>query len=390
MLLISILAASSAGASNLDSLKNVIEKSVFEDSHDARLRYFGILVHENRLAEADSFIHQCLELSKEQDDLTSQVQYSLSTSILQRQYLNYDSAYSILFRCLDKINAIEERDSMLQQIYNLFGIYLYDKGDALDAILYFNKAVSVCTTRSPNSPFLVHAYNNLAVMSLNIEQYEDGLKYCNLAQRLVDANEGYTKLKLFHNKALIYSKLGQHDSASFYFDLSFQQLKITPAPAIEILGLSEYMTNGKALEDKALQDSIAQKLHMKLNGIDGMTMENYFALSSFSTMHEGRGDLDSAIFYAREAYRVAEQQGISFKQREAAGALISLYGLVNEKDSIIRYLNIHRALTNSIDNERDKLKLLELRSRLNLWAKDRIIFEERAELESEKSRKRMF
>jgi tetratricopeptide (TPR) repeat protein len=225
----------------IDSLKQELKELPFGGSHEARSALFYKLIAKNRISEAGDLAAVSIEKSLEAEDQTGAAQYRIYLSVTQRFQLNYDSAYQVLFTVLEQIHDIDHSDSILSQVYNLFGVYLFDRGQTTDAYLYFKKAAVLCEKYEVATNLLVHIYNNLAVISLNIGEDSTGLVYCNKAADLNwDGNESL-RFKINHNKVLVFLSLSNCDSALHYYNLADKQLRGMVDKGQIILALSDYL-----------------------------------------------------------------------------------------------------------------------------------------------------
>ena len=128
----------------IDSLRNDIRTKAFEESHAQRKALIRELINYNHVQEAEILIDSSILKCQELNDQTGQAQYKVLKAVCCRYQQSYDTAYTILFDCLEKLSGVEHRDSILQQIYNLFGVFLYDRGQIMAAFLKYNNASMVC------------------------------------------------------------------------------------------------------------------------------------------------------------------------------------------------------------------------------------------------------
>lgn len=372
----------------IDSLKAVVQEKDFKDSHEDRLDLFSLLINHSRKEEARELIYSSLAQSRKGDDFTAIAQYRVLASVSERFDLNFDSAYSLLFSCLEDLQEIEHRDSILQQVYNLFGVFLYDRGQTMDAMLYFKKAAMICEESNPSKDFLKHVYNNLAVMSFNFERNEEAIEYCRKARKINKGDDRNLAAMIDYNMALALWDNGDHDSAIFYHEKTLARSE-KDASGLRMYFLFGYLK--AAIEGNLSNaDTLYQQLYEVLSDKDELALQRSQSLLIMGNYHKSRDQFDSARYYYQLSYLEGGKHELLHRQIEAAEVLSKYYKKSGNKDSALFYLNQCHVLTDSMHSESDHRQLLEMERNLSIWEIDRVVNSGITRLDREKSRKQLF
>jgi AraC-like DNA-binding protein len=377
-------------SSYIDSLRQQLETLPLDQSHDTRSKLFKEYIRTNDISEASKFVKACLLQSEEADDRMAVAQYQIFSSVAQRYSMNYDSAYHLLFTCLQNIHELENKDSILCQVYNLFGVYLTDKGQKADSYLYFKKAAMICEESQTESSFLVHVYSNLAVMSLSTGNYEEGLEYCRKAYALSREVDTEIRFTINNNRALLLVGLGQCDSAVYYYSKVLKAVEKGVEIGPSIFALADYLKSSMACPDLNQTKAISVQLTDVLERSEGLVIAQsygYLCLGNYME-HMGRNDL--AIDYYQKAHTLAEESRIWNRKSDALHSLGLFYSKNEEKDSAIKYLLLYKSSIDSGLVNSDRRDLSETERELTLWNINREKNEISAKVKHERLETRYF
>jgi signal transduction histidine kinase len=305
--------ALNTNAQNTDSLKQAlaVEK---EDTKKVEILFSLYSHYANAYPDsALPYIQQAYQLSKDiKFDIG--VRYSLGamSEMAQRlnnykQALNYDLMLLPLFVKAKDTAGIGFTLTSIGNIYS-------DLHDLKNSLLFYHKALNIMTAYSDTLHLITLFYAGISGIYEQYNQLDSALYYANQAYQL-DPDYGYGLIKM----AIAYARLGKDDLA-----LEFYKKAIPPN----------------------LRDNLRTDLINIYNGI--------------AELYKARSKIDSAIIYAKTALSYEAGQHYPLGSLKASGILVDIYNSINDKDSVLKYLNLTIALKDSLFNqEKEKLRTLE-------------------------------
>jgi len=302
-----------ASPQNIDSMKQALTTAK-EDSNKAEILFAISSYYINAYPDsALPYLQEAYQLSKE-IKFDGGIRYCLvaMSGIAQtlnnyKQALNYDSMALAL--------SVKAKDTMgigftLTSIGNIYS----DLHDLKNSLLYYHKALNIMTAFSGTMHLIFLFYAGISGIYEQNNQLDSALYYARKACQL-KPDYGYGLIKM----AIAYGRLGNNDSA-----LEFYKKAIPPN----------------------LRDNIRTDLINIYNGIAGI--------------YKAKGNIDSATIYAKTALSYEAGQHYPLGSLTASGILVDIYESINNKDSVLKYLNLTIALKDSLFNEeKEKLRALE-------------------------------
>ncbi len=267
------------------------------------------------IEQNDSVIKYCslnnnllVYYGRELDELTKRFYLLVGNnlSILANAYANkneYDISLFLYFKVSDSfINANNE--NKLGSTYNTIGtIYLKIK-DYDNSLIQFKKALEF-NKKVKSSYSVTSTYVNIGSLYIYKKQYDTALVYINLAieGKLKNNFLGKNLARLYNNKGICFTHLGQNDSAMIYFDksielfkkvnISFNVIKVRVNIAMAYIEMKEY--------DKAKKIFLDQIELAKKNNYQNTLMEIYNGLSH---IYDVEKDFKKSLYYIKKSYDI--------------------------------------------------------------------------------------
>lgn len=289
------------------------------------------------------FIYSCSEKSIS-DKKTTNDFYDKAWIYLEKN----ESLNAFVYFVKAKDLYIKNKDSLGagKSLMNM-SIILADKGDyfssqetSLEALKYLN------TKNKEHYKYLKSNFNSLGISTYNIKNYNDAVKFYDLAIKFSD-NPFDTKIYL-NNKALTLQKIKNYNEAfKIYNEILKKESKnkIEYSRALSNLAKTKWLQNPDYNPvpefQKALNIRIKEKDNWGLNA-------SYAHLADYYS----KAKPDSALFFARKMYETAKEIKSPDDQTEALQKLISLENSENSK----QYFKIYQNLNDSLQTARNKAK----------------------------------
>ncbi|MES1226639.1 MAG: hypothetical protein ABUT20_64795, partial [Bacteroidota bacterium] len=311
--LIILLSILNANAQNIDSLKQELAIAKKDSTQVDILSQLYLYYVNSYPDSALPYAREAYELSKELK-FDWGVRYFLGgmSNIAQtlnnyKQALAYDTMSLPLFvKAKDTVGTC----FILTSIGNIYS----DLHDLKNSLLYYHKALSTMHAFS-DTLHLVYLFNaGISGIYEQNNQFDSALYY---AKEAIQFNPEYSYGLI--KMAIAHFKLGNNDSA-----LMFYKRAIPPSLIINARTDLINICNGIAV------------------------------------IYKGNGNIDSAAIYAKRALSYEAGQHYPSGSLKASGILVAIYESTNNKDSVLKYLNLTIALKDSLFNqEKEKLRALE-------------------------------
>lgn len=210
---------------------------------------------------------------------------------------------------------------------------------------------------------------NLAMALLNIgivyryqEEYSEALKYYYRSDSVISKNNlSEVKYYVYMNLGDVYDRLNNTDSAFSYFNKSLilsNNLKNDDYIGNSMTGLGHTYAKQRNAPFSLLYYHTAIKHLQKANN-DDVICEAMLGLARLYQQQLFKND--SAVYYATRSLEIAEKDGFTTKQLEAANFLTEHFDEIKNIDSAYFYLDKVRQLNDSI-NSREKIREIQLMS----------------------------
>ena len=184
----------------------------------------------------------------------------------------------------------------LPRTHNLMGYHFLINGKNDSAMVYFQESLDLSLLRN-DSLYLSKTYNNLGVLSFNIDDYEKGLEYFSQSANIeMLIGETSAAISSFINIGAIYIMLEDFDNAETYLSQALELAMELDDPAV----LAHAHINYGTLKKKQ-EDVIMAKQHF-FNAVDIFKDEgDWLGVSevygNLAVLYEDLGDAEMAMKY---------------------------------------------------------------------------------------------
>lgn len=199
---------------------------------------------------------------------------------------------------------------------------------------------------------LAGVLGNIALVYVNQEEYNKALAYYYKADsvlKLIDSIDN-VNFNIALNLGDVYDKLNMNDSAFSYFTKSLsiaRQRKNNNFEGMAMVGLgNNYLKT--AQYPLALANYQSGVVNLKTAENDDLLCEAYIGLAK---LYKKLNQHDSALFYARESFLLAQKDGFLPRNLDAADFLFTYYKDGKNIDSSFKYLNYVQDLNDSINSK---------------------------------------
>lgn len=192
---------------------------------------------------------------------------------------------------------------------------------------------------------------NIAAVYVYQEEYAKALTYYQKADSVIELhNIADYKYNIAINTGDVYNKLNLNDSAYYYFNKSLtiaRQMKDDYYAGISMIGLGHsYLKTENFLLSMANYKSGLE--YIKAANDDDLFCE---ATLGLATLYKKLNQTDSAIFYAKQSFYMAEKDGFLPRHLAAVEFLATAYKDVKNIDSSFYYLNYVQNLNDTLNSK---------------------------------------
>lgn len=229
------------------------------------------------------------------------------------------------------------------------GIISTDKGDyfggqeiSIEAIKYFNES------NPENFDYINANYNNLGIATSKLQNYTGAIEFYRKAIKFT--NDFSNSSIYINNLANSYRKEKEYEKAIYFFEKLIKDKKINSlikikSKVIDNLAFTKWLQNINYNPIPEFHKALKIRLKEK---------DNWGLNSSFAHLSDyyKKTRPDSALFYARKMYDIAKNIDSPDDQIEALEKLISLENPQNSK----QYFQVYQSLNDSLQTARNKAK----------------------------------
>lgn len=264
-----------------------------------------------------------------------------------------DSAFFYFIKAKDLYTQRNDSLGIVNCLANLaiistdIGDYFNGQELSLNAISYLNVA------NKQHRPYLHYNYNNIGLASYRMKDYDNAIKYYDLALKFSEDSLD-TRLYL-NNKAKVYQELKQYQKAlNIYRQLSKLASKNQKeyARSLTNLAMTEWLLNRKNIE---VLPKLLKALHIREKEQD-LWGQN----SSYANISDYYADinLDSALFYANKMYAVAKKLNSPDDQLLAFQKLTKLNKSPKNNVYFEAYLNLADSVQTARNHSKNQFALI--------------------------------
>lgn len=257
-----------------------------------------------------------------------------------------DSAFLYFIKARDLFLQQKDTVSAGKCLVNM-GIISTDKADYFGGQELSLNAISYFDPKKKDQHFFIHSnYNNLGIATAQLGNYTQALKFYDLALKFAKDS---SDIRLYlNNKATSYQKIGDYNAALKIYNHILKgaaKNKLVYAKALTNISATKWQQNPNY---NAVPDYL-KALHIReqKKDISGLN-SSYIHLSDFYAKKQ----TDSALFYARQMYQVANQLNSADDRLLALKRLIKLSPPKLTQQYFVTYQN----LADSVQNVRSIAK----------------------------------
>ena len=203
-----------------------------------------------------------------------------------------------------------------------------------------------------NKSKLAGVLTSIALVYVNQEEYKKALTYYYKADSVINRLDNVDKEKysIALNTGDAYDRLNINDSAFNYFSKSLniaRQIKNNYFEGMALVGLGHnYLKTEQYL--LAMANYKSGIVYLKEAEDDDLLCEAYLGLA---TLLKKLNQKDSALFYARQSFTIAQKDGFLPRQLDAAKFLTEYFKIEKNTDSSFLYMNYVQNLNDSINSK---------------------------------------
>ena len=297
-------------------------------------------------------INSCKEQHKAVP-LTPNPDYNRGVSLMSTRH---DSAYYYLNKA-----ATESRDSLqIAQALNVMAVIQSREGDHYGAQENLLTSIKFLHTDRENDQYcLVADYNVLGNTSLNLKNYDAALDYYDRAYRL--AKNDRSKSVALNNKARTYQEMEKYAQATAIYDSILPQIKKDKEEYARVL--CNLATARWQMDSSYLAaPDLLTALQIRKDSNDEWGLNSSYAHLADYYSHS---QPDSALFYSRAMYAMANRLKSPGDQLEALEKLIRLGPAKEAKRYFARYRELKDSLETTRNNAKNQFALIRYDSEKN-------------------------
>jgi len=226
----------------------------------------------------------------------------------------YIGKLKLAYKNLKKAESLASNKEDLIYIYNLLGLILKSMGYSNDALLYYDRSLSLAKELG-DTYMKAKILNNIATIYANNGEFDEALSYYNESLSLITNEKD--RASIYNNIASIYYIKGDYDKAAEYFQ--------------------------KAIEIAERYKDYHNASRIKLN---------------LGVIYEVAGDYENAEKYLTEGLEGVKRAGDEFWEAKGYSYFGALYRDKGEKETAIEYYTHAYNLFKSIGAEKDAKDVL--------------------------------
>ena len=297
------------------------------------------------------------QLANEEDDLQHvNILESLSYAYLS---ISPDTALQYALRGLQLAQNIQSLNGQAICINAIGNVYFHigDNAKALEMYLHY---LQIKESLKDNKNLAI-AYFNIASTYTELEDYRHALDYLFKAKREDEkAKDSSAVLYDLYSLGSIYLRMKNSDSSKYYLDKSYEY--VTRLDDKNMIG-AVLNTFGELY--LLLNDSVRAAEYYKLSIPKAEEVEDYEVLNAnyfgLAKVYQKKGMIDSAVYFARKAFDIAEQAPFFKQALETSQFLTDLFKKKNKYDSAFHYQEYSIAVKDSLFNVEQLRKVQELK-----------------------------
>jgi len=330
------------------------------------------LCWEYRFVNSDSSLvygNKALKLARQLNDRKGIAQSLNDLGIVFIDQGNYEHALSDFSEALIIRQSLND-SAGIASLYNKMGIVHQKQGNLKSALRNQMDALEIYE-KMGHQRWVSYSLNNIAIINFNIGNLETSLDYHQKALGIRNTlKDEYGIANSLGNIANVLLALQREDEAiKFYSEALeiFRKLDNKEAVSVQLSNLgalyfsrSEY---NKALmnllESLALREELGDKKAIASSMI------------KIGEVHMEKGDYSKAEYYLGKASTLADEINVSYELIQSYLDLSRLYGIMGEKDSVLKYLNLFASAKDSVYNTRLEEQIIDAQTKYDVERKNK-------------------
>lgn len=321
-------------------------KDYFPDSLDLTIKYGRMCLEASRAEHAEKPETEILDLLSKAFYFKGNKQESYT--YLQLVKVKYEHQKDINNLCIT-LNRIGS-------IYNEWG--LYD-----EAMQYFVKALKIVEKPKDNGSYgdrIAQSCNNLGLLYKDLEEYDKAYEYCNRALNYYKKSNNQKSIGFsLNNLGIIYKRLGEYEKALSYYNESLiikRKLNEKGGTANTLGNIGDiYRLIGKYdLALKNYNEALITMTELSDNYGIANTLNNIAIINNINN------NPDKAINLLNDAMPLAKKSGLRDLQKDILKTYSESFEKKNDLSASLKYYKQYTELKDSIFNEGNAKRILEL------------------------------
>ncbi len=277
-------------------------------------------------------------------------------------------AYSGISRFKKALDYANEAHIFLQEmddpqenvmILSVYGLVFSEFGDYEKSGDYYFKALKICEELQ-DPKCISTAYNNVGHLLFDQENFDKALKYYSKSLEIArELNDPVGIARGLNNLAIVYSNNKDYKNVKKHL---FEAIAINQHSGMRLWEGINYLNLGTVFREQAIYDSVffyyqrASRIfeelhHYRLMVNIKISISKYFHLI---------GDLNEAVNYGLEAFKIAEKHELVIVKDQAAKQLYDVYTQMGNQEEAFRYGLVHFHLKDSLELENSATKLAQM------------------------------
>ena len=170
----------------------------------------GVYYDLGKLASSYYYFEKALNIAKAIKDTQAEVPVINNLGLILLEQKKYDDAVEFFRKGLSGAEKFDNKTA-LSDIYHNLGKSYFEMGDYSKALEYYHKALDVDTQVGAKQ---AHTLNNIAQVYIELDYYDNALKYLLRAEQITQKNNNLTELRdIYNNLSVVYERIGDFKKA---------------------------------------------------------------------------------------------------------------------------------------------------------------------------------
>ena len=282
-------------------------------------------------------------------------------------YYNGDKQESLIYLRLAKNKYEKQKDAdNLSNTINRIGSIFKEWGLFDEAMKYFVKALKIAENannaenQDNYQERMAQSFNNIGLLYKDLQEYDKAYEYCYRALNYYKKTKNQKSIAYtLNNIGLIHKWLKQYDKALGYFNESLtlkQKLNDKSTIANNIGNIGDIYMLKKQYPQALKYYNDALNIMVRNNDKNGIST----TLLNIATIKIKTNEPDYAIEELNKAFIIAQKENLRDIIKEILKTLSEAYEKKNETKIALKYFHQYSALKDSIYNEDNANKIIEL------------------------------